>query len=64
MSKFANRQGAACKALTPGTSPLMTGCEAVVLGVGDQGEDVVKTEFWKYTGRSFGWRARVSGTVT
>jgi hypothetical protein len=33
-------QGAACKALTPGSGPLATGGEAVVLEVGDQGEEV------------------------
>jgi hypothetical protein len=38
----------------------MTGGEAVVLGR----RDVVKTKFWSYMWPLFGWRARVSGTVT
>ena len=65
MLTFANRQGAACRALTLGSGPLMTGGEAVILDQGDEPEEgVVKTEFWSFMGLSFGWRVSRSGMVT
>jgi hypothetical protein len=60
-------QGAACKALTPGSGPLMTGGEAVVSGSWRPGRrGVVKTEFWSYVAVVYtvSWRVRLSGTVT